>query len=74
MYRFHTNYKRPHSTELSQFSFALPLVIKTPTNHHTNGVKMSAIELRNAGVSLSTIRAQLKLLERDNQALDSEDG
>ncbi len=43
MYHFHTIYKRPHSIALSQLSFALPLVIKTYTRHHTNEVKMSAI-------------------------------
>jgi hypothetical protein len=35
---------------------------------------MSAIELISTGVSLSTIRAQLKLPEGDGQALDPEDG
>jgi hypothetical protein len=52
----------------------MPLVIKTSTKHHTNGIKRAAIELRKAGVSLSTMRAQLKLPERISQALDPDDG
>jgi hypothetical protein len=58
----------------SQFSFARPLVIKTSSIHHTKEVKRTAIELRKAGVFLSTIRAQLKLSEGDGQALNLEDG
>jgi hypothetical protein len=32
----------------SQFSFAMPLVIKTSSKHHTSEVKRAAIELRKA--------------------------
>jgi hypothetical protein len=59
---------------LNQFSFALPLTIKNSTKHHTNELKRATIELRKAGVSLSTFRTQLKMPEGDIQALDPEDG
>jgi hypothetical protein len=48
---FLTIYKRPHSISLGQFCFALLLFIKTSTKQHTNEVKMSAIELKNAGMA-----------------------
>jgi hypothetical protein len=38
----------------------MPLVIKSFNKHHTNEVKRSAIELKNASVSHSTTRAQFK--------------
>jgi hypothetical protein len=55
---------------MSLFSFAKPLVINTSTKHHTNELKRAAIKLRKASVSLSIIKAQLKLPEGDIQALD----
>jgi hypothetical protein len=38
-------------------------VLKASIKHHTNEIKRAAIELRTAGVSLSTIRTDLKLPE-----------
>ncbi len=50
----------------------MPRVIKTSTKYHE--LKRADIELRKAGVSLSTIRTQLKLPEGDIQTLDPDDG
>jgi hypothetical protein len=48
----------PLSYHASLKSFAIPLVIKHSTKHHTNEVKRVAIELRRTGVSPSTFHVK----------------